>query len=523
MWQWVSLRDQPIRHVGMSGAPKYDAVVVGSGPGGSSAAYKLSSKGLTVLVVEQGDFLKPAVLKAGDPVGHPLGRMVRENQHSAFVGGWTKFYGAALYRMRESDFRESRLESGVSPAWPITYDELEPFYAEAEQLFRVHGSSDGDPSEPPRSGRYPYPPLPHEPLIAKMVDRLQSSGTTVSPIPLGLDYGPQGKCRMCGTCDGHFCQIDAKMDAEIAVLRPALATGRVDIITGAECLRILTDEAGERATGVVVRVDGQIREISTEAVVASCGLTGTPLLLRRSRTAAHPEGLGNNGGALGRYMSGHHTGHVFVLTGWKPLGNPHVKTFAIMSHYESCEQWPYPSGIVQIIGKMPIWDLAPRLLRPLVRALATRCLSFFYMIEATPTREAGVIFKGDEIAGQVSPLRNARTFARLRQLTVAAFRKAGYKTIAMRTCALGHPVGTARMGNDPSSSVTDRNGMVHGIEGLYVADTSVLPSAGAVNTALTIVALALRTASIIVEKRTVRADALAADLVAMQTNHRADI
>ncbi|MCO5072525.1 MAG: GMC family oxidoreductase [Rhizobiaceae bacterium] len=523
MGQCASMLNQPIRFVGMNGTSNYDAVVVGSGPGGSSAAYKLSSQGLRVLVVEQGDFLKPAMVGPRDPIGVFLATTFRKGDFFGLVGGLTKFYGAALYRMRESDFRETRLESGISPAWPITYDELEPFYAEAEQLFRVHGSSDGDPNEPPRSGPYPYPPLPHDPLIAEMVERLQSTGTTVSPIPLGLDYGPQGSCRMCGTCDGHFCQVDAKMDAEIAVLRPALATGRVDIVTGAECLRIVTDEAGKRVTGVVIRINEEIHEIVAGTVVAGCGLTGTPLLLRRSRNAAHPEGLGNNGGALGRYMSGHHAGHVFVLTGWRPLGNRHVKTFGIMSHYEPCVTWPYPTGIVQIIGKMPVWDLAPRVLRPLARALATRCLSFFYMIEATPTREAGVIFKGDEIAGQVPPPRNAKTFARLRQLTVTAFRQAGYKAIAMRNCALGHPVGTARMGDDPSTSVTDRDGMVHGIQGLYVADASVLPSAGAVNTALTIVALALRTASIIVERRALPEDARAAGLVAMPEIRHAEI
>ena len=128
MGQCASMLNQPIRFVGMNGTSNYDAVVVGSGPGGSSAAYKLSSQGLRVLVVEQGDFLKPAMVGPGDPIGVFLATTFRKGDFFGLVGGLTKFYGAALYRMRESDFRETRLESGISPAWPITYDELEPFY-----------------------------------------------------------------------------------------------------------------------------------------------------------------------------------------------------------------------------------------------------------------------------------------------------------------------------------------------------------------------------------------------------------
>jgi hypothetical protein len=244
---------------------------------------------------------------------------------------------------------------------------------------------------------------------------------------------------------------------------------------------------------VVLRKDGQERRVEAEFVAVGCGIPGSALLLRRSRNQAHPEGLGNDHGVLGRYMGGHHSGVIFPIMSWKPLGARHTKTMAINCFYEASSQWPYPLGAIQIAGQMPIWEGASKLLRPIVKAVAQRSLTCFYMIEAVPTREAGLVFSGDELADRVLPPHSTKTFEQLRTKAVAAFRKAGYPVIARKRNDLWHEVGTARMGKDPTSSVTDVNGMVHGIAGLYVVDASVLPSAGAVNTGLTIIALALRT------------------------------
>jgi choline dehydrogenase-like flavoprotein len=149
---------------------------------------------------------------------------------------------------------------------------------------------------------------------------------------------------------------------------------------------------------------------------------------------------------------------------------------------------------------MPIWDRANPILRPALRAFATRTLTCFYMTEAPPTVDAGLVFDGDEALRTVTPTFNRKTFFRLRRLAVRAFRKAGYVVVPRSRRYLWHPVGTARMGADPTTSVTDPYGMVHGVDGLYVADASTLPSAGAVNTGLTIAALALRTGDAIVGK-----------------------
>ena len=219
--------------------------------------------------------------------------------------------------MRESDFEATEHENGISPAWPITYSDLEPYYEQAEALYRVHGSSGGDISEPPRFRPFPYPPIEHAPIVSNLVRRIERSGTQVSAIPLGLDYGPGGKCVLCSTCDAHYCQLDAKMDAEIAALRPALATGNVQLMTKATCLRILTTEDGSRVSGVVLRHRDCEQVISADVVAVCAGLKGSALLLRRSRNQRHPEGLGNATGCLGRYLAGHSAGVILPVMGWK--------------------------------------------------------------------------------------------------------------------------------------------------------------------------------------------------------------
>jgi choline dehydrogenase-like flavoprotein len=471
---------------------RFDVIVVGSGAGGGTLAYQLSRFGIRVLVIERGSFLRPTRVNAAGPVGKYMHDLVKSSHAaSSFVGGQTKFYGSALYRLRESDFRAVEHEMGVSPAWPISYSDLEPYYESAEILYRVHGVS--DPSEPPRARPFPHPPIAHEPLVAKLAERLEQSGTRVSAIPLGLDYGPHGKCVLCSTCDRYYCQLDAKMDAETAALRPALATGNVELVTETDCLRVLTTADGSRATGVAVRHQGRERTIHADVVAVCAGARGTAALLRHSRNSKHPEGLGNATGCLGRYLAGHSAGLIFPLTGLRPVPPSHSKTLAINGYYDGAPEWPYPAGIIQLAGQIPFWEQVPTPLRPLARALGTHSLTCFYMTEALATRDTQFIFDGDEIVGLVPPVHNRTTFFKLRALAVEVFRRAGYRVLARRQAPrVWHEVGTARFGTDPATSVVDPNCQVHGIDGLFVVDASVLPSAGAVNTALTIMALALR-------------------------------
>jgi len=471
----------------------WDAIVIGSGAGGSSIALRLAQHGVKTLVVERGDFLKLDPPDRDAPEGRFLYDIVEAGASLDFVGGQTKFYGAALYRLRERDFRGVDHGCGTSPAWPFGYDTIEPYYQQGEVLYRVHGAPVTDPTEPPRHGALPHPALPHDPLVARLIARLERSGTKVSAVPRAIDYGPEGKCVLCAGCDSYYCARDAKMDAEIAALRPALATGHVELLTQTECLRVLTSPDGRRATGVVLRDRHGVQSAYAATVIVAAGIPGSPLLLRRSRTDQHPQGLGNAGGALGRYMSGHSVGMVFPLVSWRKLPPIHSKTIAINTYDDGAPDWPQPLGVIQLTGQMPFWRTASGAYRAIACLVGQHSLISFYATEALPTAQSGLVFDGDTIAERVDPVHNLAAFERLRGLAVDAFRRAGYRVIARRRPPyLWHEVGTVCLGTDPTRSVVDPDCQVHGVRGLYVVDQSVLPSAGTVNTALTIIALALR-------------------------------
>jgi choline dehydrogenase-like flavoprotein len=472
----------------------YDAVIIGTGLGGATLANRLGQAGLSVLIVERGDTLKPDRSDVSAPIGRFVYHIAPDRMAPlSFVGGQTKFYGSALYRLRESDFRAVEHENGISPAWPIDYATLEPYYEQAEALFRVHGAPDGDISEPPRRMPFPYPPVPDAPIMSAMAQRLTQAGVGVSAIPRGLDYRPGGPCVLCATCDAHYCQLDAKMDAETAALRPALATGNVQLLTGTECRRVVTDRAGRRATGVVLSRAGTDYHVDTETVAVCGGMPRSAVLLRKSRTDRHPKGLGNASDSLGRYLGAHSVGMIFPFVSLGKIPPTHTKSFAINQFYDRAPDWPYPTGAIQTGGQTPFWEEASRLIRPIAKLVGQHSIMCFYMTEALPSRDTGIFFNDDDTFERVDAIQNIKTFTRLRGLAVDVFHKAGYRTLARKRAPYQwHEVGTARFGDDPATSVADPNCQVHGIDGLYVVDASVLPSAGAVNTGLTIIALALR-------------------------------
>lgn len=466
-----------------------DAIVVGSGPGGSTLALGLAQQGLKVILLEQGDFIRHDSNNL-DPV------LQMDFINHSWVGGPSKFYGAALFRMRESDFKERQLENGVSPEWPIKYEDLEPYYCQAEQLYKVHGSEEDDISAPPRSKPFPSPPIPHQGPISALVNNIKTRAKTpVAYIPKALDYGPKGKCVLCQHCDSYYCPRDAKMDAEIAALRPAIQTGNVELLTQTICIKVLTTTDGKRATGVVANHRGVEFKINA-AIIAVCGnATETPTLLWRSRRGKNCKGLANSSGALGRYMAAHTQGWVFPLIRNVQKQPFHAKTFVITSLYDSAPDWPYPTGIIQAGGHIEAWNTFPWYKRPFVRGLLQNSLQVFYMSEGAPTAQSGFSMtdNGPSPEGYIIPAQNTKTVQVLRRQAVAIFRKAGYRVFAPPIYSpLWHTVGTARMGSDPGSSIVDQNCKTHDVNGLYVIDSSTLPSAGSVNTSLTVIALALR-------------------------------
>src|SRR5919202_2846208 len=169
-------------------ANDYDVIIIGSGAGGGTLAYRLAPSGKKILILERGDYLRrepdnwdsKAVFARNKYKTHESwydqdGQPFHPGQHY-YVGGQTKFYGAILFRLRERDFGEVRHYGGISPAWPIDYATMEPYYSEAEKLYLVHGEAGEDPTEPPRSGPYPWPAVAHEPRIQKLADDFAATG-----------------------------------------------------------------------------------------------------------------------------------------------------------------------------------------------------------------------------------------------------------------------------------------------------------------------------------------------------------
>ena len=245
----------------------YDVVIIGTGAGGGTLLHRLAPTGKRILVLERGDFVpreadnwsSRAVNVKGkyntretwkDSDGKPLHPHTNYN-----VGGNTKFYGAALFRFRKEDFGELRHHGGISPAWPIGYDDLEPYYAEAERLYHVHGAAGEDPSEPWRSAPFPYPAVSHEPRLQHLSDDFARLGCRPFHTPLGIllrEGDRKSPCIRCGTCDGYPCLVGAKADAQVCCVEPALEWPNVTLLTGARALRLLTGPSGREVTSVDV-------------------------------------------------------------------------------------------------------------------------------------------------------------------------------------------------------------------------------------------------------------------------------
>ena len=257
--------------------------------------------------------------------------------------------------MREADFGEIRHHGGISPAWPISYDELEPYYAQAERLYHVHGVSGEDPSEPRRSGPYPFSAISHEPRIQQLSDDFSRLGLQPFHTPLGvmLDEKNRQKCRCirCSTCDGFPCLVNAKADAHICCVEPALEHSNVTLLTNAMVTRLETDASGRAVTAVRVERDGAEEIYSGDIVVTSGGAINSAALLLRSRNDKHPNGLANGSGVVGR----HYMGHVnSVLMAIAKCPNPTVfqKTLSVNDYYRTSKEWPYPLGHISFVGKL---------------------------------------------------------------------------------------------------------------------------------------------------------------------------
>ena len=503
----------------------FDVVIIGSGAGGGTLARHLMEHStLKVLVIERGDFLPQerenwdaeAVMQKGryvstDPWLDKHGKPFQPGSHY-FVGGATKMYGAAHFRLRARDFEELAHFEGISPAWPLRYSDFEPWYQRAEEMYHVHGLRGEDPTEPPCSGPYPHPPISHEPRIQKLVDDLRSAGLHPFHAPSGvlLDERnmPFSRCRRCNRCDGFPCLVHAKSDAEVLGIRPALGSGRLSLLTRALVLRLITDESGCSVTGVELIRDGEAMTVSGDIVVVSCGAANSARLLLLSANDRHPNGLANGSDQVGRnYMF--HNSKAMVALAHEPNTTVFQKTISINDWYFGDADFNYPMGNIQMTGKtdgaimkgyapletflMPGWSMDK---------IAEHALDFWISSEdlPDPNNRVSITDKGQiKLSYTANNLTaSQRLVSRLEGMLDKLYlrkhlvERQFYIANSMGIAAVGHQAGTCRFGSDPASSVLDLNCKAHELDNLYVVDTSFMPSIGAVNPSLTAIANALR-------------------------------
>ena len=500
----------------------YDVIIIGSGPGGGTLAFALRGQGKSVLLVERGGFLpqepenwdeeevlgRQRYCNSEEWIDGTTGRHIQPNMYY-YVGGMTKLYSGTLLRLREKDFQEYRHEDGISPAWPVGYDEFEPYYADAERLYLVHGTAGEDPTEPPRSGPFPYPGPPRVPEVQELAERLTGAGLHPFSLPQGLALASGGRCLYCGHCDMQPCRVLAKGDPELCCIRPALHSSSVTLLPNAKAERLLTDPGGGRVTGVEIEHAGERKTIRGNIVVVSCGAVNTPLLLLKSANDRHPNGLANSSGQLGRnYMR--HVGTMLLaqVPSRTDLPPDHFwKALGFNDYYlESGDpEWPYPLGTAQLTGSYHDWmhNLLPEDVggTPEARkALVRQMLPMFLLTEDLPDPDNRVELTSERETKVTYKVNNLQSHNRLIEAAVGTLEGAGYPLVTARSflkLADGgayHQCGTARFGDSPSNSVLDRNCRAHDLENLYVLDTCFFPSAPAANPALTVIANTLRVA-----------------------------
>jgi len=345
----------------------FDVIIIGTGTGGGTLAYHLAPSGKRILILERGDYVarekdnwNPQVVNLEGKYNTKElwrdtdGRELHPHTNY-YVGGNTKFYGAALFRLRQRDFQEIHHYGGVSPAWPISYDELEPYYTKAEQLYQVHGSRGEDPTEPASSKAYPWPAVSHEPRIQHLADDFAAIGLHPFHTPLGVildEKNPQtSPCIRCNTCDGFPCLVHAKSDAQILCIDPALQYANVTMLTNAKVTKLATDSSGREIRQVIVERGGRIETYSGDLVVVSCGAINSAALLLRSANDKHPRGLANSSDVVGRHYMGHTNS---VLMAISKCSNPTIfqKTLSLNDFYFGSNDFEYPMGHISFVGKL---------------------------------------------------------------------------------------------------------------------------------------------------------------------------
>jgi choline dehydrogenase-like flavoprotein len=505
----------------------FDVIIIGTGAGGGTLAYHLAPSGKRILLLERGGYL-PREKDNWDSRAVFIDSKYRAQESwydkdgkpfhpgiQYYVGGNTKVYGAALLRFRKEDFGEVRHYGGISPAWPLSYEDFEPYYTKAEDLYHVHGEHGIDPTEGPVSAPYRYAPVSHEPRIQELYDDLRRCGHHPFPLPLGILLNEKGgkalrtsACVRCAAFDGFPCLVNGKADAQIICVDPALEHSNVQLLTGAYVKRLETDAAGRVVTKVLVEREGQSEEYSADIVVVSCGAVNSAALLLRSANDKHPNGLANRSDVVGRHYM-RHNNSAFMAISRRPNPTVFQKTLGLNDFYFRSDDWEYPLGGIQMLGKTdgemlkgeaPDWAVwKPEFA---MDYMAEHSIDFWLQSEDLPNasnrvtvnRKGEITLSIEESNMEGHHRLTAKLKSMLKDLDL-------HDRLMSRSLYLGknipiggtaHQAGTVRFGRDPKTSALDLNCRAHDLDNLYVVDASFFVSIAAVNPSLTIIANALR-------------------------------
>jgi choline dehydrogenase-like flavoprotein len=505
----------------MASTTHYDIIIIGTGAGGGTLALRLASSGKKILLLERGDYL-PREKENWDPTEVFVnnryvskdnwydkdGKVFQPGVHYV-VGGATKMYGAALFRLRKEDFGELRHYDGVSPAWPLPYEDFEPYYTQAEELYQVHGLRGEDPTEPPASKPYPYAPVAHEPRIQRLHDDLVRAGYhpfhAPTAILLNEEHRAESHCLKCDTCDGYPCLVHAKADAEVIAVRPALKYPNVTLLVNAEVTQLKTSPSGREVTEVVVNRDGATESYQGSVVVLSAGAANTARLLLMSANDKHPNGLANGSDQVGRNYMFHNSQAVVALS-VEPNLTQFQKTISLNDFYFGEKGFDFPIGNIQMIGKSkgPMFRADAPFFAPgfSLDQMARHAVDFWLTTEDLPDPNNRVTLntKKEIVLSYTSnnEVPTKRLYERLKSLLEHLgmhkhlIPNSAYMGKVIPIAGVGHQSGTCRFGTDPKTSVLDVNCKAHELDNLYVVDTSFFVSIGAVNPSLTAIANALR-------------------------------
>ena len=485
----------------------FDVIIIGSGAGGGTIAYTLADTGKNILILEQGSFL-PREKRNWDPAfifgedGYkakvswegPDGETVHPVLYHR-VGGNTKMYGALLHRQRPEDFQDQQHRGGLSPGWPVSYDEFESYYMMAEHVMKIHGNRGEDPSAGWSSGPLPFRAFPHERRIQEVSDAFAKLGLHPHHSNLALnrdiDQPWRRPCIACNTCDPFPCMLHAKSDAETALVRPALQHDNVMLWTGAYVDKLI--EEGGKIVRIEGTRDGEPMRLSADLVVVSCGAINTAALLLRSRVA-------NSSDQVGRNFTKHNQSGISAMDYTNENDTIFQKTLSVHDFYNGGPGMPYPLGTVQLTGKAHwtriMGDYASQDIREdRAKEVQKYAVDFWFTSEDLPDNHNRIEWTDRGIKFNYRPNNRESHYEFLDFFQEKYLEPQGFTDFMRSTKGLEftwHQAGTAQFGTDPKKSVLDINCKAWDLDNLYVVDASFQPSQGATNPTLTVIANAIR-------------------------------